>query len=388
MLLFGARNGVLADAPTSLPQKSFLSSVTESLRLDPGHEVVRAHFDLGSAPNSRRYYCLIDTKTGRREPNGVLGQPIRLPDGTTGIKVDSVSLFGCDDAAMQGMLVTAGYLLKTPAGAATAQPPQAANPPAAASDRVDVAGVQLGMSLGEARAVLKSKKLRQYDESTQTLGYWNAAKGAMQSIANGRFVNIVATWTAPAAGDTLEADGESYEVMFTPVPGKQRVMAIIHSVGYSRADAVRELALENGLARKYGGFAGSNDLPDSPTWRWQNGGSVQVGDPCNRRGLFGGLGGLNLANSARENIALQKPPDEFRFEIGRCGVAIVTEDHYTANGGALPEDRLVTRFTVTAYSPSLALEGALSAAQLIQAAKGIPNPADASRAKAQTVPNL
>ncbi|HUY68673.1 MAG TPA: hypothetical protein VMV79_05170, partial [Alphaproteobacteria bacterium] len=127
---------------------------------------------------------------------------------------------------------------------------------------------------------------------------------------------------------------------------------------------------------------------DSPTWRWQNGGSVQVGDPCNRRGLFGGLGGLNLANSARENIALQKPPDEFRFEIGRCGVAIVTEDHYTANGGALPEDRLVTRFTVTAYSPSLALEGALSAAQLIQAAKGIPNPADASRAKAQTVPNL
>lgn len=402
VLLFGAGNGVLADAPAtaasagsvsgdapkSLPQENFLSSVTESLRLDPGHEVVRAHFDLGSAPNSHRYYCLIDTKTGRREPNGVLGHPLRLPDGTTGIKVDSVSLYGCDDAAKQGMLITAGYLLQTPAGAAVAQSPQAPSPAAMSPDKIDVAGVQLGMSLDEARAVLKSKKLRETHEATETLGYWDAAKGAMQSIADGRFVNILAAWTAPAAGEPLEADGESYEVMFTPVPGKQRVMAIIHSVGYSRADAVSETALEVGLVRKYGGFAGSNDLPDSPTWRWQSGGGVRTGDPCNRRGLFGGLGGLNLANSVRENIALKKPPDELRFEIGRCGVAIVTEDQYTANGGALPADRLVTRFTVTAYSPSLALEGAESAAQLIQAAKGVGNKADASRAKARKVPNL
>ena len=77
------------------------------------HEVVRGHFDLGTPPNSHRYYCLVDTKTRRREPNGVLGEPVPLPDGTTALKVDSVSLYGCDDADKHGMLVTTGYVLKT-----------------------------------------------------------------------------------------------------------------------------------------------------------------------------------------------------------------------------------------------------------------------------------
>lgn len=244
------------------------------------------------------------------------------------------------------------------------------------------------MSLDEVRAVLKSKKLREYNESTETLGYLDSAKGAMQSIANGRFVNVIAAWTAPAAADNFEGEGESYEVMFTPVPGKERAMAIVHSVGYSPANAVHEVTLEDGLVKKYGGFTGSNNLPQSPTWRFQSGGNVQVGDSCSRRGLFGGLGGLNIANPARQNLALKRAPDEFRFQIDHCGVAIVTEDHFTANGGALREDRLVTRFTVTAYGPSIAFEGAETAAKLIQTARGALNKADVSRAKDQPAPNL
>jgi hypothetical protein len=438
LLLFGAGNGVLADPPPgteagapdassssdepkTLPQENFFSSVKQSLRLGFDHEVVRGHFELGSPPNRRRYYCLLDTKTRSREPNGVLGQPVPLPDGTTGLKVDSVSLYGCAAAEKQGMLVTAGYVLKGPNGAAFASPPppppaaapspvpsakaattpepaslpspQAAQVPSAleasvSPDRIDVAGVKLGMPLEEVRAALKSKKLRQYNESTETLGYLNPAKGAMQSIANGRFVSVIAAWTPPAAGDSFAVDGESYEVMLTPVPGKERVMAIVHSVGYSPANAVHEASLENGLVKKYGGFAGSNNLPQSPTWRFQGDGTVLVGDSCNRREIFGGLGGLSAANTARENIALKRTPDEFRSQIDHCGVAIVTEDHFTANGGALHEDRLVTRFTVTAYSPSIAFEGARSAAQIVQSARGALNKADAARAKDQPAPNL
>jgi len=391
-----------ADAPKTLPQENFLSSIKESLRLGYDHEVVRGHFDLGS-PNPRRYYCLIDTKTGRREPNAVLGKPVRLADGTTGLESGSVSLYACDNAEKQGMLVTAGYLLKTPGGGVAAQPPQptqppapsqaavasqAAVPPMVSADKIDVAGVKLGMSLDAARTVLKSKKLSEYNESTETLSYLDSAKSATQSIADGHFVNTIATWTASAAGDGLEAAGESYEVMFTPVPGKERVMAIIHSVGYAPADAVQEVVLENGLAKKYGGFAGANNLPESPTWLFQGGGKVRIGDVCNRRGLFGGLGRLNLASRPLENLALRKTPDELRFEAEHCGVAIVTEDHYTPNGGSLGGDRLVTRFTVTAYSPAVALEGAEAAAQLIEAAKGVLNKADAARAKNKTVPNL
>jgi hypothetical protein len=91
---------------------------------------------------------------------------------------------------------------------------------------------------------------------------------------------------------------------------------------------------------------------------------------------------------ARENLALKRTPEDFRSQIDRCGVAVVTEDHFTANGGALRADRLVTRFTVTAYSPSIAFEGAKTAAQLIQAAGGTVEKSDVPRAKDRPASNL
>jgi len=248
-------------------------------------------------------------------------------------------------------------------------------------DQIDIGGIKLGMSPDEVRAALKSKKLLDYNESAETLSYLDAAKGVMQPIPNGRFVNVIAAWTPPPSspdGDTFKVDGESYQVMFTPVPAKERVMSIVHSVGYSPPNAVRETALESGLVKKFGGF-GPNDLPESPTWRLQSGGDVQVGDPCNRRGVFGWLG--ELKGRERENLALKRTPEDFKFEVDHCGVAIVTEDHFTANGGALREDRLVTRFTVSAYSPSMAFDGAKAATQLIQASGGTAKGPDASRAK-------
>ena len=158
-------------------------------------------------------------------------------------------------------------------------------------------------------------------------------------------------------------------------------MLIVHSVGYSPANAIHEVALENGLVKKYGGFAESDDLPASPTWRVQSTGNVLVGDPCNRRGILGGLGALTVANPARENLALKWTPEDFKSQIEHCGLAIVTEDHFTENGGALRADRLVTRFTVTAYSPSMGLEGAKRAEQLIEANRGPARKSDASRAE-------
>ena len=240
------------------------------------------------------------------------------------------------------------------------------------------------MSPDEVRAVLKSKNLLDYNESAETLSYLDPAGGVVHPIPNGRFVSVIAAWTPPpasTAGDTFQVDGESYQVMFTPVPGKERAMGIVHSVGYSPANAIHESALESGLISKYGGFAQSSDLPDAPTWRLQSDGSVQVGDPCNRRGIFGGLAALNLANVARENLALKRTPEDFKSQVDHCGIAIVTEDHFTANGGALPEDRLVTRFTVTAYSPAMGFEDAKAAAQLIQAAGGSGRKSKVSRTK-------
>ena len=115
----------------SMPQDGLFSSITQNLR-ESEQEVVRGHFDMGEPPNVRRYYCLVNPKSGRREPNGVSGQPVTRPDGMTGIKIDAVSLYTCARAEQKGFLVSAGYVLSGPALArAAAQPaaPAASPPP-------------------------------------------------------------------------------------------------------------------------------------------------------------------------------------------------------------------------------------------------------------------
>ena len=426
-----------ADAPSqwhSMPQDGLFSSIKQNLR-ESAQEVVRGHFDLGEPPNVRRYYCLVSPKSGRREPNGVLGDPLPRPDGMTGIKFDAVSLYTCAMAEQKGYLVSTGYLLIGPAQAhatppapaaaapppavapgvatpgvatpgvatpavAAAAPPAATSPPSVApplpvvapppvrmaADKIDVAGVKLGMSPDAVRAVLKSKNLHNYKEWTEALSSLSAA-GVSQPIPNGRFVNVIATWTptaAAAGGEDFEGAGESFEVMFTPVPGGERAMAIVHTEGFSRQDAIHETALDEGLVKKYGGYVSAGALPESVTWRFQSDGSVQVGDACGRRGAFGGLGGLSVANAPRENLALRRTQPELQSQVERCGDATVTADHFTPNGGALPADRLVTRFTVTALSPALGLEGARKAAQLVQAA----GPSSEARSKDGKTPDL
>jgi hypothetical protein len=384
---FGGQSGAAADPPntesaansagdaqTSSPKQNFLQSLTQAFKQDFDHAVVRGHFEVGTPPDTHRYYCLVDAKSGKSQPNGVAGEPVKRPDGMTGIKASAVSVFSCSSAEEQGSLVTAGYVLSPTvsakiAPAAPSQKPVAPALPDVSPDKLDVAGVKLGMSVDQVRSVLKSKKLRDYYESTETLGHPESAKAATQS-AGGRFVNVIAAWTpASSAPGDLGDDGESYEVMFTPVPGQERVMAIVHAAAYLPADAVHEAALAEGLVKKYGGFAAS-DMPQSPTWRIQSGGAVQVGDACDRRGIFGGPGTLNVGSAVRRNLALKTTPDEFRFQIDHCGVVILTEDHSTANGGAPRQDRIITRFTVTAYSPSIAFEGATAAAQLMQTPEG------------------
>jgi hypothetical protein len=156
--------------------------------------------------------------------------------------------------------------------------------------------------------------------------------------------------------------------MFTPVPGTERAMAIIHSVGYSSAHAVAESVLKDGLVKKYGGFATAAQLPTAPTWTVQSGGVIQGGDPCGRRGVIGGLAPVFAPGSTRRNLSLTTTLDEFQSQIDRCGSAILTEDHATVGAAASHDDHTVTHFTVTAYSPSLGLDGARTASQLLQSA--------------------
>jgi hypothetical protein len=121
-----------SDEPPSLPQDSLFSSLKQAFNKDFDHEVVRGHFDQGSAPKGHRYYCLVDPKTGKRETNGVLGETFPMPGGMTGIKNSSVSLYRCADAEKQGILVTAGYGAGADAGSKPVPQASAAVPVAAA----------------------------------------------------------------------------------------------------------------------------------------------------------------------------------------------------------------------------------------------------------------
>ena len=100
-------------------------------------------------------------------------------------------------------------------------------------------------------------------------------------------------------------------------------MAVAHSAAISSDNAAG--ALQTALVKKYGGYTAA-DLPDSPTWRIQADGTIQTGDSCSRRAVFGGLAKAEPSAVARPNLALKTTPDEFRFQIDRCGVAIITED--------------------------------------------------------------
>jgi ketosteroid isomerase-like protein len=152
VMLGCAGSTALADPPegtgggtASSPAQShggFLSSLKQAFGENVDREVVWAHFDVGSAPETHRFYCLVDPKTGKREPNGVAGQPFTRHDGMTGLKTPAISPVSCSDAEQKGILVTSGYTVSmaahvatgsAPAASATPTPtPHAASAPAAA----------------------------------------------------------------------------------------------------------------------------------------------------------------------------------------------------------------------------------------------------------------
>lgn len=143
----GATSGAPAspsagDAQRSDPKGSFLSSLKQAFRQDFDHEVVRGHFDVGSPPDAHRYYCLIDPKTGKRETNGVAGEPVQRPDGMMGIKGAAVSFYSCADAEQKGILVTTGYVLSGSVSTRImpAPPPPIQKPSAAAATVTPVDG--------------------------------------------------------------------------------------------------------------------------------------------------------------------------------------------------------------------------------------------------------
>jgi Domain of unknown function (DUF4440) len=119
----GGGSGTAASPPA---QGGFFSSLKQAFNQDIDHEVVWGHFDVGSPPDTHRFYCLVNPKTGKREPNGVAGEPFARRDGMTGLKQPAVSPTSCAEAEQKGILVTADYTVKGNSGSSSVAPAQKA----------------------------------------------------------------------------------------------------------------------------------------------------------------------------------------------------------------------------------------------------------------------
>jgi hypothetical protein len=121
------------DAQNLAAKGSFMSSLKQAFAEDLDQEVVRGHFDVGSPPDTHRYYCLVNPKTGKSEPNGVAGQLVVRHDKMTGIKGAAVTFFSCADAEQQGLLVTTGYVLSPGVSSKITAPAHVQRPSVAAA---------------------------------------------------------------------------------------------------------------------------------------------------------------------------------------------------------------------------------------------------------------
>jgi hypothetical protein len=144
--------GDQSGAPPAETQGGMLSSLRQAFGENLDREQVRGHFDVGSPPDARRYYCLVDPKSGKRESNGVSGEAVKRRDGTTGIKSAVVSPLSCADAEQRGLLDTAGYKLTgkaaPPATLPVPAPAPAALPAAVAAPAAPAAASTMGPAQG------------------------------------------------------------------------------------------------------------------------------------------------------------------------------------------------------------------------------------------------
>jgi pimeloyl-ACP methyl ester carboxylesterase len=198
----GAAAGPGVAQPAEIKQDYF-ASLKQGFEQDLKREVVRGHFDVGTAPDTHRYYCLVDPKTGKTEKNGVAGEVFVRADGMTALKSAAVSPLSCADAEHKGFLVASGYTVKGNSDGASAaggaKSPAASGGTAAAGGAGDALGAAAagGAAAGGAAAAGTAGGAI----GTSTAGGAAAAGGATGAAGAGAAVAGGAASTAHKAPD-------------------------------------------------------------------------------------------------------------------------------------------------------------------------------------------
>jgi hypothetical protein len=216
-----------------------------------------------------------------------------------------------------------------------------------APEPLGIAGVRLGMTADEVRAVLKARKypMREFQA---TLSYMDKVTQLPVHIPDSIFINTMVQTGPRTRGEPVE----KLRVYFSPAPGNERVVAVSHHVEYPRGREVREAALQKAFADKYG------ELPRNGA-RCRVNFSVHPAETDSR----------DPKSPLPPNYVLANHDRVLDLVRNDCGPQIIEIDWNTRDPSLPPEQRVVEEHTVSIVSVQLADESLLASSKTIAEAQ-------------------
>lgn len=258
---------------------------------------------------------------------------------------------------------------------------------------VDVAGVKLGMSPEEVRAVLAARKLTGSKEFKHTIAYPDPVTHQYQSIQGTEYLYAIVGWI----GSFAPTDNwQTIDVVFSPQPGHERVVEVSRVVNYSSGDAVALQTLRTQLVGKYGRPWYDNPLGNI---RWVYppgaGGSV-VPNTCHVLSWdFSAVIPSTYGTPDHPQLNIPQPGGTvFKFapqlwsREAQCERAQASAFYRSLNGNAPEADRVITQFTVSVLDTDLARDAAAEVAGRIRDAISGVNRGALDKARRQSAPDL
>jgi hypothetical protein len=276
---------------------------------------------------------------------------------------------------------------------------------------VNVNGIALGMSVNEVATALKERSLPVYFQVEEGLAYSDPITGLPVSIPGTGIRSLIVANNGnkrpggPEGFIDPPADWDGFAAFFTPEPGHERAVLVGRTVGFQKAHAIRRIDLTNSLIEKYGNPSYVSDDRDLMLMRWiyaqapvkyELGGKPYSICPIDSATIRV----AGLASNAREvkqgyavvNKVLWYNSNFGRDELVRnaknCGSTIVEIRAAGPNSMAPPEERIITEYTVSMFSPDLALMTFDFANRLASEARKAASQGVAEKAKAQKKPDL
>jgi hypothetical protein len=261
---------------------------------------------------------------------------------------------------------------------------------AASIQDIDVGGLKLGLTVSEVHTILEAKGLPQSKEYKMYLTFRDDGNaGNSARLPNSDFVSEI---TAGTIIRNAGEDHEEFNIHFSPNPGEERVVGIVHTVTYSPRNAIRLVDFENTIAQKYAEFRRStdNDLPAARSWMLGLHGLEELppASPCSVYSSTGGraMVALPVDRQPDGNLVLTLALSGTGFasrpwKTARCGPVELEVSGVTVQNQHAPlQARTITHYTVSIFSSSLADEGFAAAAKLTKAASEASDRAASERA--------